>query len=527
MAGKISKAVSRPTSVEVVPARSKRRTLSAAGGAVSTSRAQMSGVAAPYEQAADNSRLPIAPQMGPVQLGSYQRRNISLTRHFYRTDGTLRSAYNNLAQGVVGTGPVPRTKFRELMALWRVYSRQSDPTGMLPFGLQVHAIYLESELSGDGLVRIRPRRAEDGLIVPMQLQLLESEFLPFNKTEVLRSGNRVVNGIELDAIDRPTAYWLHRSHPNDTTAWRTDELARVPASEVLHVARPARLGAYRGESRAVAALVSLWRLHGYVDAEMLRKKLAATLAGFIKDSGDNEPTMPGAASEDVDSLIDFLHWEYGQLIQLPASTDITFPNVQDTSGNAIAFIRLLGLIISAALGIPYELVFGDWKDTSDRTAVFSSTYFDLFIEGERRRLEHQLCNPVWRRFVDLCVASGLWTPPPGVPQHHWYEVSWSWPVRSYRHPVQDIEAKLKAMQAGLIDRDSLIEELGYDPEEVDLRQCMAMLRARLYRLKYQSHEDSGDESEFTKRLSESQVQAIEKIVAEIEGAEADEGALGE
>lgn len=508
----------------------------------------MRDVAAPYETAAANARMPAVSNIGPNQIAAYQARNRAIARHFYRTDGLLRGAYNNLAQFVVGTGPVPRTKFRELLPLWQAWASQSDPTRSLPFGLQLHAAYLDSELTGDTLIRLRPRRESDGLIVPLQLQLLESEHMPVDTKVNNVTKNRIVAGVEIDPIDGPAAYWLHRRHPNDVTLMDSfnNEPVRVPASEVLHLFRPARMGSYRGESRAVAALVSLWRLHGYVDAEMLRKKLVASLSGFLKDMEDQEIVLPGMENAETaaDTMMDVLHWEYGQLIQLPSSTDIKFPNIVDTSGNSASFIRLLGLIISAALGMPYELVFGDLTDVSDRVLEMSNRQFDLFIAAERQRIEHQVCNVVWRRFVDLCVATGLWVPPKGVPQHHWYDVKWTWPVRSYKHPVQDIAAKLEAMKAGLIDRDTLIEELGYDPEEVDLRHAMAMTRAYVYRLRFDSHiektptqpqmgpdgqpiatDEDDDVGPFHERMVDLWVDRINAILDEIEGAEADEGVL--
>lgn len=63
---------------------------------------------------------------------------------------------------------------------------------------------------------------------------------------------------------------------------------------------------------------------------------------------------------------------------------------------------------------------------------------------------------------------------------------------------------MAAMKAGLIDRDSLIEELGYDPEEVNRRQAMSMRRVRAYGLSYESDSiaagGAASETEATRRL---------------------------
>ena len=75
----------------------------------------------------------------------------------------------------------------------------------------------EMFVAGECFVRLRPRRAEDHLPVPLQLQLLQSEMLPFEKTETASSGNRIRCGIEFDVIGRRVAYHFRRRHPGDST----------------------------------------------------------------------------------------------------------------------------------------------------------------------------------------------------------------------------------------------------------------------------------------------------------------------
>ena len=71
-------------------------------------------------------------------------------------------------------------------------------------------------MSGECFVRMRPRRLEDGLAVPLQLQVLEADFLDATKSGALGAG-RLVQGIEFDPVGKRRAYWLHGEHPGD--AW--------------------------------------------------------------------------------------------------------------------------------------------------------------------------------------------------------------------------------------------------------------------------------------------------------------------
>ncbi len=66
-------------------------------------------------------------------------------------------------------------------------------------------------------MRIRTRRPEDGLTVPVQLQMLPSEMLPQDMTRVLPGAGSIRQGIEFDGIGRRVAYHFLRRHPGDMT----------------------------------------------------------------------------------------------------------------------------------------------------------------------------------------------------------------------------------------------------------------------------------------------------------------------
>ena len=72
----------------------------------------------------------------------------------------------------------------ELQRLWLAWTDEADAEGLTDFyGLQRRAAR-EVFLAGEVFVRIRPRRVEDGLTVPLQLQMLPSEMLPLHETGV-------------------------------------------------------------------------------------------------------------------------------------------------------------------------------------------------------------------------------------------------------------------------------------------------------------------------------------------------------
>jgi lambda family phage portal protein len=127
--------------------------------------------------------------------------------------------------------------------------------------------------------------------------------LPFEKNEIGGNGNQIRCGIEFDKIGRRVAYHFYRKHPGDTTDQSgKGEIVRVPASEILHLYRPQRPGQIRGVPWISPALVKLYLLDQYDDAELDRKKVAALFAGFITKNapednllGEGAPDATGSA----------------------------------------------------------------------------------------------------------------------------------------------------------------------------------------------------------------------------------------
>ncbi len=173
-----------------------------------------------------------------------------------------------------------------VQTLWRDWVEEADAAGQTDFyGLQALACRAMLE-GGECLIRLRPRRPEDGLSVPLQLQLIEPEHLPLNLNIDLDSGNVVRSGIEFDGVGRRVAYHLYRSHPEDGRLAPMSgqgglETVRIDASEIIHLYKVLRPGQIRGEPWLSRALVKLNELDQYDDAELVRKKTAAMFAGFV------------------------------------------------------------------------------------------------------------------------------------------------------------------------------------------------------------------------------------------------------
>jgi capsid protein len=329
-------------------------------------------------------------------------RLLARSRELVVTNGYAANSCEAFAANLVGDGIKPSSLVEDadlrdrLQRLWLAWTDEADADGLTDFyGLQA-MVAREMFVAGECFVRLRPRRPEDGLRVPLQVQLLQSEMLPFEKTETAANGNRIRCGIEFDRIGQRVAYHrircgiefdrigqrvayhFRRRHPGDSTDQGEviPETVRVSAEDVLHVFRPIDAGQIRGLPHVAPAMVRLFLLDQYDDAELDRKKTAAMFAGFITKTAPEEQLI--GELEDAEDGTGVASLEPGTLQVLLPGEDVKFSAPADVGGGYEAFQYRTLLSIAASVGLPYHLVTGDV-----RQANYSSMRAEL-VEFRRR-----------------------------------------------------------------------------------------------------------------------------------------------
>mgnify|MGYP003582059570 CR=1 FL=1 len=440
----------------------------------------------PVHEAAGRGRRSLAWMPGnPGAVAAMLATNAELrgkSRDLVRRNAWAQAGIEAFVANAVGTGIKPQSlsgdeRFKaEVQALWRDWVEEADAAGQTDFyGLQALACRAMLE-GGECLVRLRPRRPEDGLSVPLQLQLLEPEHLPINLNTDLPSGNVVRSGIEFDNLGRRVAYHLYRSHPEDgpylspiapMSGQGGMDTVRIDAKEIIHLFRVLRPGQIRGEPWLSRALVKLNELDQYDDAELVRKKTAAMFAGFItrlspEDNlmGEGLPDASGAALAGL---------EPGTMQILEPGEDVKFSQPADVGASYAEFLRMQFRAVAAAMGITYEML------TGDLTQVNYSSIRAGLLEFRRRCeaiqhgvIVHQLCRPIWRAWMEQALLEGALALPQFTEKKRdyfaakWIPQGWQWV-----DPKKEFDAMLTAIRAGLLSRSEAISAFGYDAEDID------------------------------------------------------------
>lgn len=403
------------------------------------------------------------------------------------------AAVDKLVSNMVGTGIVPTSrapdeKFRDAVSdLWLDWTDEADSTGAYDFyGLQAIAARGMVE-GGETFVRLRTRRLSDGLTVPLQLQVIEGDHCPHTKTNASKF---IRQGIQYNAIGQRTGYWMLPEHPGDglLTGFVSQTPVLVPATDICHLYRGTRPGQDRGEPWLTRALRTLYDLDAYLDAELVRKKTAAMLVGFIKKA--EVDTTTGAvlgADPAADDGAGTLSLEPGTMQVLLEGEDVVFSEPSDVGPNFEMFVRQSLRGVATAAGVLYEELTGDYSQLNDRTLRAALNNFRRAVEmWQHQLLVFQVCRKVWTRWIDLALMSGALELPAGMPRRLAYAADWipqRWP---YIQPVQDIEAQQAEVQAGFTSRTRQVRMRGDDAATIDKENAADNARADGLGVKYTS-----------------------------------------
>lgn len=342
---------------------------------------------------------------------------------------------------------------------------------------------------GECLIRLLPQAAAEEGIVPLRLQLLESELLPMHLNTLLPNCHVIRAGIEFDAQGQRVAYHLYPFHPSDGVVPMSGESLvpiRVEATEVIHLFRPLRPGQIRGEPWLSRALIKLDELDQYDDAELVRKKTSAMFAGFITRNSPEENLMGEGPANQAGVAMAGL--EPGTMQILEPGEDIKFSSPADVGATYSDFLRMQFRSVAAAMGCTFEQLTGDLTQVNYSSIRAGLLEFRRRIEAiQHSVIVHQLCRPIWRRWMDQAVLAGVIDLPDYLSQRRdylaakWIPQGWQWV-----DPLKENAAMVAAIRAGLMSRSEAISANGYDAADLDCEIAADNARADALGLRFDS-----------------------------------------
>lgn len=312
--------------------------------------------------------------------------------------------------------------------------------------------------------RLSPRAAKriSGLYgnrtaIPIQLQLLESDFLDHHRNEIFTNGGKIIQGIEFDPQGRRVAYHFYKSHPGETRTipWASSrDTVRVPADRVRHIFRKDRLHQSRGVTWFTKVMITLKELDTFEDASLRKQTIASCYAAFIIDPNvDDNETQEGL---DVTGKLDS-----GTIETLPPGKDIKFTN-PPAANDYPEFTKMQLRGIAAGLGLTYEALTQDLSTVNFSSGKMGQIGMNRKVRKWRKQiLVTQLLDPVflwWQEAADLVTPGGvdmsqLWS-------------HWTMPANDYIDPGKEISANTEAIDSGQTTLSDILRSQGKDPHTV-------------------------------------------------------------
>lgn len=369
---------------------------------------------------------------------------------------------------LIGPGIVPRPvatgKAKDTARdAWEQFSDNCDPEGRADFYGKQAQLIGEVYEGGAAFLRWYPRPSEMGLKVPLQCDVLEHDYLDTQKTEILRSGNVVIHGVEYDGYGRRVAYWLFPHHPGEATLFRRASFRseRVPAEWCDHVFRTDRPGQVTGVPWLAASMLRYRDAADWEEAEQVRKKISACFTVFVRRGNMQTAGLGQAVEQSKGDPVGGRRLEKiapGVIAYIDGDGEITpaVPPATPDDGH----MERQQYAFAAGLGLPFATLTGNLRNVNFTSMREGKLDFHAVLDQYQWHMcVPQISRPSWRRVMRMAAGRGLQVSPETPAKY-------AMPKRPWVKPDDDLRAAAMELALGLESWPELAASRGYDPDDL-------------------------------------------------------------
>lgn len=394
----------------------------------------------------------------------------SRARYFDENYDIVTGIFDTLVLSIVGNsnpirplvrnidGTLNRQANERLLRLWGEWSINPTLSGGFSM-LEALKLACRSWLrDGEFLTRFvrgssRARNPE----IPFLIELIDPDFLPFNKERDTKNLARIIQGIEVDRAGQRLAYHVLKDHPETSLYAITGETKRIPADEILHLKFSRRVHQLRGVTILHSVMNRLDDLKNYEESERIAARVAAAMTGYIKKPGEqmgqtvgNERTFEMSPGMVFDNLLP------GEEIGTIASNRPN-PELMNFRGAMLKAIAAGTMSNASTISRDYS---GTYSSQRQELLETKPAY-----EGLRQSFVDQYLGPIWREFVSMLLTAGTINTTGIDPQTiddieiRAVDIGWI-------DPQKQANATETEINLGLTTRGQVIRDRGGDPAAV-------------------------------------------------------------
>lgn len=308
--------------------------------------------------------------------------------------------------------------------------------------------------------------------VPLSIELIERDFLPtWNNGGITRTitdsngktitiQGEIQQSIERNAWGQPVNYYALKDHPQGVNYKNGLSYRTIPAERMLHLKRVTRAKQSRGVTMFAQVIKSLEWVGSYLRSESIAALTASMFAVVIKkgESGmyDTETTTgKRALALDAGIVVDDL---------LPGeSLDVVNSNRPNAASTP--FIDLMTKFMCGALGAAWSNVTNNYAATYTSLRAERSDAQRNY-EAEANEFIGQMTKPIYKKWVELAILSGVIKLPADLDFSSIYDASYSSPVMPELDPWRNARANETYISNGIKSTPQIIRENGGNPDKV-------------------------------------------------------------
>ena len=294
-------------------------------------------------------------------------------------------------------------------------------------------------------------------------------------------GNLVIMGVEVNEYRRPIAIHIFTAHPSDG-ARSSRVRTRIPIENVIHRFKVERAEQMRGVPWMAQGMLSLHHLGNFGLSALLAAEHGANHYGFFEQDADAVGVPTGEKTQDGNIEVSSVPGVFDTLPEgyTHKAFDSKYPN--EVFG---PFVKTTLQRLASGWRVSYHSLANDLESVN-----FSSIRSGTLEERDRWRVDQTwfinvFCRRVYLEWLDMALISGQILMPNGSPlpaskrekfqRHEWQPRTWEWV-----DPKNDIEAKILAVNAGLMPPQDLAAAQGYDFEDNLTRIAEAQAMAKKF-----------------------------------------------
>lgn len=347
---------------------------------------------------------------------------------------------------------------------WKVFGRRGNCTadGRLSWVDLQKAVDSAVARDGEAFIQIvRSSSFKHGIA----FHLFEADQVDEQKNEKRKNGVEIRMGVEVDAQQRPIAYWVKDIHPGDTdfASIRKRESRRVPASQIIHVYEQIRPGQTRGEPPLAPILTQVKMLNAHREAELVAARMTAAKMGFfVTETGDD---FNADGYENGLGTAPIIDAEPGTFHMLPAGTDFRAFDMNHPPTAFADFQKGILRGMASCLGISYASLANDLSETSYSSIRQGALEERDSYSGMQQFLLDHFIWPAYAAWLMHVMQFG-YINIPETRFDKFYDATqfrargWQWV-----DPQKEINAAVEAMHNGIMSPQHVANQYGQDFEE--------------------------------------------------------------